>query len=217
MPYVFKYRRKCDDCTFQCPITRYRCEHVVAGANTQCKRQQYIGFSLCYQHLAIDAHLKIAPATNKEHGKGLFATNGTNNGDVVFKNAERIIKHSGEVLDKAELDDRNLPITMPLLRFIKFIVDDIFPGGRLPLVSSVEEHATRAGFAVSRVQPLQRHYAQTLDLWSAALESRRDEAIAIQSEEVYDQYMRYLTGCADLFRDGYTNVCQFTLDKSPRH
>ena len=49
---------------------------------------------------------QIAPATNKAHGKGLFATNGASNGDVVFKNAERIIKHNGEVLDKAELDDR---------------------------------------------------------------------------------------------------------------
>jgi cyclopropane-fatty-acyl-phospholipid synthase len=117
---------------------------------------------------------------------------------------------------KAELAERNLPVTMQLLRFIKFIIDDIFPGGRLPLVAMVEEHAARAGFAVSRVQPLQQHYARTLDLWSAALESRRDEAIAIQSTEVYDQYMRYLTGCAELFRDGYTNVCQFTLDKSPR-
>jgi cyclopropane-fatty-acyl-phospholipid synthase len=117
---------------------------------------------------------------------------------------------------KAELAERNLPVTMQLLRFIKFIIDDIFPGGRLPLVAMVEEHAARAGFAVSRVQPLQQHYARTLDLWSAALESRRDEAIAIQSTEVYDQYMRYLTGCAELFRDGYTNVCQFTLDKSPQ-
>jgi cyclopropane-fatty-acyl-phospholipid synthase len=80
----------------------------------------------------------------------------------------------------------------------------------------VEEHATRAGFTVNRVQPLQQHYARTLDLWSAALETRRDEAIAIQSTAVYDQYMRYLTGCAELFRDGYTNVCQFTLDKSRR-
>jgi len=25
--------------------------------------------------------------------------------------------------------------------------------------------------------------------------------------------MKYLTGCAELFRDGYTNLCQFTLDK----
>ena len=140
-----------------------------------------------------------------------------------FSRAYELLPADGTMLlhcivasSQAELDDRNLPITMPLLRFFKFIIDDIFPGGRLPLVSLVEEHATRAGFAVSRVQPLQQHYARTLDLWSAALESRRDEAIAIQSEEVYDQYMRYLTGCADLFRDGYTNVCQFTLDKSPR-
>ena len=81
------------------------------------------------------------------------------------------------------------------------------------MVAMIEEHATQAGFTVSRVQPLQQHYARTLDLWAAALESHKDEAIAIQSLAVYDQYMKYLTGCAELFRDGYTNVCQFTLDK----
>ncbi len=105
MPYVFKYHRKCDDATFQCPVKRFQCEHVV-GANTQCKRHQYIGFSLCYQHLAIDAHLKIAPATNPDHGKGLFATNGTSNNDIVFNKDDRIIQYNGEVLNKAELDDR---------------------------------------------------------------------------------------------------------------
>ena len=143
--------------------------------------------------------------------------------DEFFNRAYELLPSDGTMLlhcivasSKAELAERNLPVTMQLLRFIKFIIDDIFPGGRLPLVAMVEEHAARAGFAVSRVQPLQQHYARTLDLWSAALESRRDEAIAIQSTEVYDQYMRYLTGCAELFRDGYTNVCQFTLDKSPR-
>ena len=39
------------------------------------------------------------------------------------------------------------------------------------------------------------------------------EVIAIQSEEVFDRYMKYLTGCAELFRDGYTDLCQFTLEK----
>ena len=143
--------------------------------------------------------------------------------DEFFDRAYELLPSDGTMLlhcivasSKAELAERNLPVTMQLLRFIKFIIDDIFPGGRLPLVAMVEEHAARAGFAVSRVQPLQQHYARTLDLWSAALESRRDEAIAIQSTDVYDQYMRYLTGCAELFRDGYTNVCQFTLDKSPQ-
>ncbi|HMZ15918.1 MAG TPA: class I SAM-dependent methyltransferase, partial [Mycobacterium sp.] len=95
----------------------------------------------------------------------------------------------------------------------KFIVTEIFPGGRLPSIPMVEEHATAAGFEVARVQSLQPHYARTLDLWAEALESRRDEAIAIQSQEVYDRYMKYLTGCSKMFRVGYIDVDQFTLVK----
>jgi cyclopropane-fatty-acyl-phospholipid synthase len=78
----------------------------------------------------------------------------------------------------------------------------------------VEKHAGAAGFKITRIQPLRLHYARTLEIWAAALEARKDEAIAIQSQEVYDRYMRYLTGCAELFEKGYTDVCQFTLEKS---
>ena len=106
MPYVFKYLRQCDDCLYQCRVKQFRCEHKVAGTNIQCKRQQYIGFSLCYQHLARDSHLKIAPATNPEHGKGLFATNLTKDQEVVFRKGDRIIEYNGDVLTKAELDNR---------------------------------------------------------------------------------------------------------------
>jgi cyclopropane-fatty-acyl-phospholipid synthase len=119
-----------------------------------------------------------------------------------------IIQPSGE-----EFAERELPITMTKLRFMKFIMDEIFPGGDLPNAKTVEEHAQSAGFDVKRVQQLRLHYARTLDNWAAALESRRDEAIAVQSQEVYDRYMKYLTGCADLFREGYTDVAQFTLAK----
>jgi cyclopropane-fatty-acyl-phospholipid synthase len=58
------------------------------------------------------------------------------------------------------------------------------------------------------------HYPRTLDVWAAALKAHKDEAIQIQSEAVYDSYMKYLTGCAQMFRDGYIDVCQFTLQKS---
>jgi cyclopropane-fatty-acyl-phospholipid synthase len=87
------------------------------------------------------------------------------------------------------------------------------PGGRLPSVEKVEEHSTKAGFTLTRVQSLQPHYARTLDLWAEALEAHRDEAIAVQSEEVYERYMKYLTGCAKGFRVGYIDVDQFTLQK----
>jgi cyclopropane-fatty-acyl-phospholipid synthase len=115
--------------------------------------------------------------------------------------------------DDDEFKARELPVTMTKIRFFKFIMDEIFPGGDLPQPVKVKSHATKAGFDVKLVQPLRLHYARTLDTWAAALEGNKDQAIAIQSQEVYDRYMKYLTGCADLFREGYTDVCQFTLTK----
>jgi cyclopropane-fatty-acyl-phospholipid synthase len=115
--------------------------------------------------------------------------------------------------DVGKAKELGLPLTFTLARFIKFIMTEIFPGGRLPSIEMVEERATRANFTVTRVQALQLHYAKTLDIWAAALHARKDEAIEIQSTEVYERYMKYLTGCAQLFRDGYIDVCQFTLQK----
>jgi cyclopropane-fatty-acyl-phospholipid synthase len=95
--------------------------------------------------------------------------------------------------------------------FAKFLAKYIFPGGQLPDEREVRSHTERGGFRVERVQSLQPHYARTLDCWAANLQSHREEAIALAGEEVYDRYMHYLTGCADLFRSGHTDVMQFTL------
>jgi cyclopropane-fatty-acyl-phospholipid synthase len=81
------------------------------------------------------------------------------------------------------------------------------------LAAQVEDHAVKAGYEVTRKQSLRPHYVRTLDTWAANLESKKDEAIAITSTEVYERFMKYLTGCADLFRNGYTDVCQFTCEK----
>jgi len=105
------------------------------------------------------------------------------------------------------------PLTREIVHFTQFILAEIFPGGWLPTAASVEEYAVAAGFKLTRVQSLQLHYARTLELWAAALEANKEKAIAIQSKEVYDRYMKYLTGCAKLFRQGYTDVNQFTLEK----
>jgi cyclopropane-fatty-acyl-phospholipid synthase len=104
-------------------------------------------------------------------------------------------------------------LTFELARFVKFIMTEIFPGGRLPSVPMVEERAAEAGFRVSRVQSLQPHYARTLDLWAEAQRAHREQAVVIQSQEVYDRYMKYLTGYAKLFRQGQVDVNQFTLQK----
>ena len=108
---------------------------------------------------------------------------------------------------------RGITLTHEIVHFSQFILAEIFPGGWLPTIPSVEEHAVAAGFKVTRVQSLRLHYARTLDLWAEALEANKEKAIAIQSEEVYDRYMHYLTGCAKGFRIGYVDLNQFTLEK----
>jgi cyclopropane-fatty-acyl-phospholipid synthase len=99
------------------------------------------------------------------------------------------------------------------LRFMRFIGQEIFPGGELPSEDDVVNFATAAGFGVERVHLLRPHYARTLDMWAANLVAHRDEAIALTSEVNYDRFLRYLTGCADFFRRGITDVGQFTLTK----
>ncbi|MDT5113386.1 MAG: cyclopropane-fatty-acyl-phospholipid synthase [Mycobacterium sp.] len=107
-----------------------------------------------------------------------------------------------------------IPLTMELARFVKFLMTEIFPGGQLCKTEMVGPMAAEAGFTLARTQSLRPHYARTLGIWAEALSARRDEAIALQSEEVYDRYMHYLTGCARLFQLGQADVNQFTLTKS---
>ncbi|BBY59131.1 cyclopropane mycolic acid synthase family methyltransferase [Mycolicibacterium sarraceniae] len=109
--------------------------------------------------------------------------------------------------------ENGIKLTISDLKFMRFIGTEIFPGGQLPAVEDIEVLAADSGFALERVHLLQQHYARTLDMWATKLVANKDEAIAITSAEIYDRYMKYLTGCADFFRRGITNIGQFTLVK----
>ncbi|WP_433561303.1 cyclopropane mycolic acid synthase family methyltransferase [Nocardia sp. CA-151230] len=113
----------------------------------------------------------------------------------------------------AELRSAEIPVTREDALFHIFVKREIFPGGQLPQPDTVPREAEAVGFRTSRIQSLRPHYAKTLDLWAAALESHHDEAARITSEEVYQRYIRYLTGSAHYFRAGHLDVVQFTLQK----
>jgi cyclopropane-fatty-acyl-phospholipid synthase len=124
-----------------------------------------------------------------------------------------MLLHAITGLPPQQIFDRGIPVTMEWAKFIRFIVTDIFPGGRVPSIEKVEEHSEKVHFGVTRRHSLQSDFVKTLDLWAEALEAHKDQAIEIQSEEVYERYMKFLTGCSKAFQIGYIDCNQFTLEK----
>ncbi|KUI16270.1 SAM-dependent methyltransferase [Mycobacterium lehmannii] len=151
---------------------------------------------------------------------GAFEHFGYDRYDDFFAMAHRVMPDDGvmllhtiTMLTAEQIVEHGLSLSDEQASFNEFIGREIFPGGQLPAIEMVEFHAAKMGFTVTRRQSLQLHYARTLDHWATALEAHHTEAVEIQSEEVYQRYMRYLTGCAKAFRDGYIDVNQFTMKK----
>ncbi|WAJ45937.1 cyclopropane mycolic acid synthase family methyltransferase [Mycobacterium sp. Aquia_216] len=125
----------------------------------------------------------------------------------------RMLLHTILAYTQKQMHENGVKLTMNDIRFMKFIGDVIFPGGQLPAVEDLLKLAPDAGFSVEKVQLLQPHYARTLNMWAANLAANKDKAIEIQSEEIYDRYVHYLTGCENFFLKGICNVGQFTCVK----
>lgn len=131
----------------------------------------------------------------------------------VLPDGGRMLLHTILAHTQEFFRENGIKLTISDLKFMKFIGDVIFPGGQLPAVEDIEKLADGSGFTLERTHLLRPHYARTLDMWAANLEANKDKAIAITSEEIYERYMKYLTGCADFFHRGITNIGQFTLVK----
>jgi cyclopropane-fatty-acyl-phospholipid synthase len=140
---------------------------------------------------------------------------------LFFERAYKILPRDGRMLLHTILAhtqkffrDNGIKLTISDLKFMRFSGTEIVPGGQLPAVEDIELLAEGSGFTLERTHLLQQHYARTLDMWADNLVANQEQAIALTSQEVYDRYLKYLTGCADFFKRGITNVGQFTLVKA---
>ena len=133
---------------------------------------------------------------------------GHENYDDFFKRCFDIMPEDGRMTVQSSVSyhpynmaARGKKLTFETVRFIKFIITEIFPGGRLPSTEMMVEHGEKAGFIVPEALSLRPHYIKTLRIWGDTLESNKDKAIEVTSEEVYNRYMKYLRGCEHYFAD----------------
>lgn len=138
-----------------------------------------------------------------------------------FKMCSSVLPSGGRFLLQAILGhplkkwpELGIPIVMSDLKFMRFIAKEIFPGGSVPGEENIVALSADAGFTLEQTQFLNEHYVRTLDTWAKALEAHHEEAVAATSEEVYQRYMKYLTGCSDFFNRRISELGQFTLVKA---
>ena len=140
--------------------------------------------------------------------------------DDFFKNCFEILPEDGRMTIQSsvgyhplEMAARGTKLTFELARFIKFMITEIFPGGRIPSTKMMVEHGEKAGFVVPETMSLRTHYIKTLGMWADALERNKEAAIAVTDQENYDRYMRYLKGCQYYFIDESIDVSLVTYLK----
>jgi len=102
-----------DKTIFECPLERGQCTFTNPSTHRRCKRKQYIGFDVCFQHLSKKYNVRIAPTTLPIQGKGLFATNNTTNNAIVFKPNQTIISYNGELITDMDLKERYGELNAP--------------------------------------------------------------------------------------------------------
>lgn len=135
-----------------------------------------------------------------------------------FERCRAILPHDGRMLlhcivevERERWREPHRP-TRDDTEFARFIRREIFPGAQLCSAASVVDCAEHNGFHVTRLQSLQLHYAMTLDRWSANLRAARKQAVSFTSDQVYNTFDRYLSGCGRYFRERRMDVVQFTCE-----
>ena len=139
-----------------------RCEQVLASIDTNRSRevrlQNWEDFSE-----PVDRIVSIEA----------FEHFGHENYDDFFKRCYDIMPEDGRMTVQSsvsyhpyEMAARGKKLTFETARFIKFIVTEIFPGGRLPSTQMMVDHGEKAGFVVPEPLSLRPHYIKTLHIWA---------------------------------------------------
>jgi cyclopropane-fatty-acyl-phospholipid synthase len=134
---------------------------------------------------------------------GMFEHVGRPNYLTFFRKAAALLKQDGVMLlhtiGRTDQPSTNNP----------FIEKYIFPGGYIPALSEVMRAVEKSGLAVSDIEILRLHYAETLRHWRQRFMARRDEAKALYDERFCRIWEFYLAGSESSFR--WQNLVVFHL------
>jgi cyclopropane-fatty-acyl-phospholipid synthase len=92
------------------------------------------------------------------------------------------------------------------------VLQDVFEGTRAPYLAELAT-ATQGIFEVTSLTNDRLDCSRTMRVWLERLRERRDEAVALESEDVVARFERYLETCVLLFGEGYFNDFRIGLTR----
>jgi cyclopropane-fatty-acyl-phospholipid synthase len=140
---------------------------------------------------------------------GMFEHVGRKFYDAYFAAAARLLAEDGVMLLHTIGRTGTPDYTNP------WITKYIFPGGHLPTLSEIVPALERAGLAITDVEVLRLHYAQTLRAWRERFMARREEAAQLYDERFCRMWECYLAMAEASFR--FEDVVVFQLQLARRN
>ena len=117
MPYKFVFKVG-DEEYFSANVQSFQCnDHTKAGH--RCTRTTVLGSPFCYTHLLYNKNLRIKPSTLPNAGKGLYAMNGKQGNEILFRIGDTICQYTGEVLTGAQVEERYGDYTAPYTTHVR--------------------------------------------------------------------------------------------------
>ncbi|SMH43928.1 cyclopropane-fatty-acyl-phospholipid synthase [Mesorhizobium australicum] len=139
---------------------------------------------------------------------GMFEHVGVNHFQTYFDKAASLLKPDGVMLMHT-IGRSGRPVATNA-----FIRKYIFPGGYIPSMSEILPAIERSGLAVTDVEVLRLHYAETLKAWRERFLANRDKAKALYDERFCRMWEFYLAASEASFRWQDLVVFQIQLTKS---
>jgi cyclopropane-fatty-acyl-phospholipid synthase len=140
---------------------------------------------------------------------GMFEHVGPKFYDVYFQAVARLLADRGVTLLHTIGRTGTPDYTNP------WITKYIFPGGHLPTLSEIMPPVERAGLAVTDIEVLRLHYADTLRAWRKRFLARREEATQLYDERFCRMWECYLSMAEASFR--FEDVVVFQLQLAKRN
>jgi cyclopropane-fatty-acyl-phospholipid synthase len=140
---------------------------------------------------------------------GMFEHVGPTHYDAYFRTSARLLAGDGVMLLHTIGRTGEPDFTNP------WITKYIFPGGHLPTLSEMMPAIERSGLAVTDVEVLRLHYADTLAAWRERFMARRAEAAALYDERFCRMWECYLCLSEAAFR--WEDVVIFQLQLTHRN